>query len=262
MLAQERRSLILEDLRSRGGVETDDIARRYGISVETARRDLLELEKRSLLRRVYGGAVGTAAAARTEPPHSEREGVAAEKKREIAANIARLIPDDATVFLDLGTTVEALARALPASFSGTVITASLRAVTILAGLPRAEILVSGGRLRKSELSLSGSMATSFLDGIYPDIAVISVGAIDVATGITDFDFDELHVKQSVLENSAMSIIAADSTKFGSTAPYRLCGVDKPTYIAVDSGMSDGRIAALHERGAQLLMNEEHDVNED
>ena len=253
MLAQERRSLILQDLRTQGGVETEDIAQRYGVSVETVRRDLLELEKMSLLKRVYGGAVGVSVTSRNEPPHSERENVASDQKREIAAKVVGLIPDDATVFLDLGTTIEALARAVPPTFSGTIITASLRAVATLAHLPHAEILVSGGKLRKSELSLSGSMATSFLDGIYPDIAVISVGAIDADTGITDFDFDELHVKKSVLANSAMSIVVADSTKFNRVAPFKLCSVAAPSYIATDSGLDEDGIAAQQARGAHLLL---------
>lgn len=253
MLAQERRSLIIQDLRAQGGVETEDIAQRYGVSVETVRRDLLELEKMSLLKRVYGGAVGVSVTSRNEPPHSERENVASDQKREIASQVVGLIPDDATVFLDLGTTIEALARAIPPTFSGTIITASLRAVATLAHLPHAEILVSGGKLRKSELSLSGSTATAFLNGIYPDIAVISIGAIDPTAGVTDFDFDELHVKQTVLANSTMSIVVADSTKFDRIAPFKLCDVDAPTYIATDSGLDEARAAALQDRGAHLLL---------
>lgn len=251
MLAQERRSLILEDLRARGGVETEDIAQRYGVSVETARRDLLELERRSLLKRVYGGAVGVPTS--TEPPHSERESVAAAHKQRIAERVVALIPSDATVFLDLGTTVEALARAIQPTFSGTIVTASLRAVATLAHLPNAEIIVSGGRLRKSELSLSGSMATSFLDSLFPDIAIISIGAIDADAGVTDYDFDEMHVKRAVLANSAMSIVVADSTKVGGIAPYRLCGVETPSYIAIDSGLSADHTTTLTERGAHLLL---------
>lgn len=253
MLAQERRSLIIQDLRTQGGIETEDIAQRYSVSVETVRRDLVELEKMSLLKRVYGGAVGMSVTSRNEPPHSERETVASDQKREIAATVAPLIPDDATVFLDLGTTVEALARAIPATFSGTIITSSLRAVATLAHLPHAEILVSGGKLRKSELSLSGSVATSFLDAIYPDVAVISVGAIDPDSGVTDFDFDELHVKRSVLANSTMSIVVADSTKVGRVAPYKLCDVATPSYIATDRRLTDDCITTLQERGAHLLL---------
>ena len=211
MLAQERRSLILEDLRTQGGVETDDIAQRYGVSVETVRRDLLELEKLALLKRVYGGAISIAVTSRSEAPHSERENIASEQKAQIAERVAELIPESGTVFLDLGTTVEAVARAFPSSFSGTIVTASLRAVgTLSASLERPEIIVSGGRLRKSELSLSGTMATSFLDGLYPDLAVISIGAITADAGVTDYDFDEMHVKQSVLANSQTSVVVADS----------------------------------------------------
>ncbi|WP_182353773.1 DeoR family transcriptional regulator [Flaviflexus huanghaiensis] len=251
MLAQERRGLILEDLRVWGGIETDEIAKRYGVSVETVRRDLLELEKRSLLKRVYGGAVRVSAS--TEPPHSERENVAASEKLRIADRVVTLIPDDSTVFLDLGTTVEALARAIPRTFSGTIITASLRAVATLAHLPHADIIVSGGKLRKSELSLSGSMATSFLDSLYPEIAIISTGAIDARAGVTDFDFDEMHVKKAVLANSTMSIIVADSSKIGRIAPYRLCGVEAPSYIATNAGLPADHMTTLQESGAHLLL---------
>ncbi|WP_054953283.1 DeoR/GlpR family DNA-binding transcription regulator [Flaviflexus massiliensis] len=252
MLAQERRELILRDLRATGGVETDELAVRFQVSVETIRRDLLELEKRDLLERVYGGAV-VAPAVRSEASHSERESIAAEQKKSIAARIASLIPHTGTVFLDLGTTVEAMAREIPRTFSGTIVTASLRAVGTLSALPDAEIIVSGGRLRKSELSLSGNMATSFLDGLYPDLAIISIGAISAEAGVTDYDFDELHVKQAVLKNSQTSIVAADSTKVGKVAPFRLCDVATPTHIAIDRGLDQDQVALLEERGASLLL---------
>lgn len=252
MLAQERRELILKDLRANGGVETDAIAERFDVSVETIRRDLLALEKRDLAKRVYGGAV-MVPRPRGEGSHDEREILARKEKAAIADRVASLIPETGTVFLDLGTTVEAVARAIPRTFKGMIVTASLRAVGTLSQLPEAEIVVTGGRLRKNEWSLSGNMATEFLDGLYPDLAIISVGAIGLDAGVTDYDFDEVHLKQSALKNSHVSIVVADSTKFASVAPFRICDLATPTYIATDEGLDQSYITQLEERGANLLL---------
>ncbi|MCC2594494.1 DeoR/GlpR family DNA-binding transcription regulator [Tessaracoccus sp. OS52] len=250
MLAEARRQLILQELQSNGGVETEAIAQRFEVSVETIRRDFVELERRSLAQRVYGGAVAVGAC--TEPSHVERERVAAAEKRQIAALVASRIPDEATVFLDDGTTVEAVAAALHQTFRGTVVTASLRVATALAKLPACNIILTGGNLRKSDLSLEGSAPASFLEGVYPDVGLISVGAIDPTAGVTLFERDELQLKKIVLANAVTSVVVADSGKFGKVAPFKLCDVATPSCIATDGGLTAKSVKALKDRGAHIL----------
>lgn len=251
MLAEARRQLILETVGRDGEVQTETLAAALDVSVETIRRDLHVLEDRSQLLRVHGGAVP--AEVLGEASYSDRQGQAAAEKRAIAAAVVERIPTGAVVFLDLGTTVEVVARHLPASFAGTVITNSLRAAPHLSRLEQARVFVTGGRMRAGELSLSGSGAAEFLAGIHPDIAIISTGGVDVAAGVTDYDYDEAQIKRLVLQNSREAYVVADSTKFGRVAPYSMCGVDRPELIFTGSALPPALSTEMDQAGARIVL---------
>lgn len=251
MLAEARRHLILEAVGRDGEVQTEALAEALAVSVETIRRDLHVLEDRSQIQRVHGGAVATERLG--EASYSERQEQAAAEKRAIAGAVVARVPSDAVVFLDLGTTVEAVARYLPPTFGGTIITNSLRAVPHLARLDRATVLVTGGRMRPGELSLSGSATAAFLDGLHPDIAVISCGAVAADSGITDYDYEEMQVKRLVLATARESFVVADITKFGRVAPYGICGVDRPSQIFTGAALAPAHRRQLDTAGARVVL---------
>lgn len=253
MLAEVRRTHILRTLDKTGQVATDDLANQLDVSTETIRRDLHVLEERGELQRVYGGAVLGAGTVWGEAPYHERRSVAADEKAAIAQAVVDEIPQDSTVFLDLGTTVDAIVEALPLDYTGTLVTTSLRAATQLARLDHCEIVLAGGRLRRDELSLSGSAAAGFLRDIYPDVAIISTGAVDAARGVTDYDAEERHIKRLILSHSQISFVVADSTKFGKTATYGVCPVDRPTRIVTTTRLGHQTGHAIEQAGGRLLL---------
>lgn len=251
MLAEARRNRIVQLVREGGEVPTEDLARTLDVSVETIRRDLRELEGRSVLHRVHGGAVASHLSG--EAPYADRRSIAADEKRAIARLVAEQIPSDATVFLDLGTTVDEVVAVIPDDFRGTLITTSLRAAMELSRLERADIMVAGGKLRRGEFSLSGSVAQEFLKDTMPDIALISTGAVNAAQGVTDFDIEELHVKRIVLSNARTTYVLADSSKIGQTATYRVCSLTDPSFIVSTARVSDEQRSEIERAGGRLLL---------
>ena len=133
MLVEERRLRILQALDEAGTLSTEQLAQRLEVSAETIRRDLVHLDQRGRLQRVHGGAMNGTAVRQEEPPFAERAGVAAEAKRRIAQVASGLVVPGQTVAFDVGTTALAVARALPGSFHGTVVTCSLLVAAELAG---------------------------------------------------------------------------------------------------------------------------------
>lgn len=253
MLAEARRKLIVQQVNEARQVATEPLAAQLGVSVETIRRDLQLLEERDEVRRVHGGAVPGGRALFEEAPYLERRSQAADEKHAIGEAVISLLPEGATVFLDLGTTVDAVVAALPDSFRGTLLTTSLRVAIELSRLERATVLSVGGRVRREELSVSGSMAGAFLATIYPDVAIISTGALSATTGITDFDFEELQLKKIMLANAKQSFVVADSTKFGEVAPYGLCPVAAPECIITTSKVSKDHRQAITAAGGKLRL---------
>src|SRR5699024_10506337 len=141
---------------------------------------------------------------------TDRRGQAADEKRQIATKAATLLEQSRTIFLDIGTTALAVAGALADSFEGTVITPSMRAAYTLSDTARIEVIVPGGKLRGGDMSLAGPATRSFLADVYPDIAFLGTGGVDIETGITDFELDEIDIKRTVVANSDRVYALTDS----------------------------------------------------
>lgn len=254
MLAEERRKRIVSELGSSDAIRTDALASSFGVSIETIRRDLKALEDQGLTRRVHGGAVRSEGV-RIEAPYPDRALTQTAEKSEIAIQTVNLLVPGGTFFFDLGTTVAAVVSALPLDFSGTVITTSVYVATLLARHEQLNVLVTGGRMRRGDLALSGSRTIRFLEGVFPDVAVISTGAVDAVAGITDYDPDESETKQVMLRNARRTIAVADSSKFGKVAPFRVCAIDAPHLIVADSGLRRASQDEVLAAGGRLLVEE-------
>ena len=232
MLRVERHHRIVETLRSRGVVSTEELARLCEASVETIRRDLVELERQQRLTRVHGGATMSPSTGE-EAPYTERSGAAREAKEAIGAAAARLVQPGQTLVIDVGTTALEVARALPAAFRGVVATPSLLVAGELAGRPGVEVLVSGGRVRAGDLACSNAQAVAFFADLRADVAFLGSGGIDAATGLTDFHLDEIATRRIIVSNSLRSYVLADSTKIGRVAPHVVCGLDEVDGLITD-----------------------------
>jgi DeoR family transcriptional regulator, fructose operon transcriptional repressor len=222
LLAVERRRRILSSLERSPAITTDEFAAELGVSAETVRRDLIELERRGMLRRVHGGAASLGRLAPAEPEYNERVHEHEDAKQAIGMAAAALVQSGQTTVIDVGTTSLELARALPHDLRATIATPSLLVAAELATRPSIEVLVAGGRLRSGDLACSGADTIDFFRDLHAEVAFLGSGGISPAAGLTDYNRDEVPTKRVIAANAERVLVLADSSKFDQIAPYRVC----------------------------------------
>ena len=266
MLPTQRRQAILAQVRAQAAVSAEELSRTFAVSVETIRRDLRRLQGAGLLDRVYGGA--------TRPAGRSSEGSFAartirniERKRAIAALAVSLVEPDETIVIDIGTTALEVARALPASFSGRVLTNSVPAAMELSGRADVELMLCGGQVRPGDGACAGAHAEAFFAEFYADRAFLGSGGVHPEAGLTDYYPAEVAVRRTIIAHTAMTYVLADSSKLGVIAVHRVCPLDRLTAVLTDDAAAAGDeaedeagdeagdgalIAALNEAGVTLL----------
>jgi DeoR family glycerol-3-phosphate regulon repressor len=226
-----RHRLILEAARHTGSVSVDLLAETLGVTPQTIRKDLNLLAKRSMLSRVHGGAVVTSGVGNLH--YAERRLVAAETKDAIGAAAAALVPDGSSLFINIGSTTEAIARHLTSHRELMVITNNLNVVDILADCPGIEVIAAGGRVRPGDRAVIGALAMDFIRSFRVDYALIGASAIETDGTFLDFDIDEVRVSQTIIAQARNVILTLDSSKLGRPAPVRIGGLADIDYLVID-----------------------------
>lgn len=226
-----RHRAILEIARHTGSVSVDTLADQLGVTPQTIRKDLNQLARRSMLARVHGGAVVTSGVDNLD--YAERRLVAAGAKSAIGAAAAALVPDGASLFINIGSTTEEIARHLVDHRDLMVITNNLNVVDILADRPGIEVIAAGGRVRPSDRAVVGALAMDFIRGFKVDMALIGASAIDPDGSFLDFDVDEVRVSQTIIRHARQVILAADATKMSRPAPVRIGTLDDIDFLVTD-----------------------------
>jgi DeoR family transcriptional regulator, fructose operon transcriptional repressor len=252
VLPVERHDAIVDAVNTAQAISTDDLVRRLGVSAETVRRDLALLEDRGAIRRVHGGAASIVDGRGEEPSFAARTVIRHEAKARLARVAAGLLEVGQTVVIDIGTTAVEVARAIPPSFRGTIVTPSLLVAMEVADRPGIEVLVSGGRVRKGDLACANAHAKALFADLYPDLAFLGSGGVDARAGLTDFHLDEIDVRKTIIANSARSYILADSSKLGRVAPHRVCALRAVNGLITEHNSSQAVAAAIEEAGGVVL----------
>jgi DeoR family transcriptional regulator, glycerol-3-phosphate regulon repressor len=214
-----RQQDILALARLQGRVSVEDLAVRFEVSPQTIRKDLNELCDSRLLARVHGGAVVSSGVENVA--YEARRLVAHAEKRAIGAAAARLIPHGASLFINIGTTTEEVARALTEHEDLLVITNNLNVATLLYRHPKMSLIVAGGPVRRADGAVIGSAAVDFINQFKVDYAVIGTSAIDEDGTLLDFDYREVRVARAIIENSRRVMLVADKLKLERAAPIRV-----------------------------------------
>src|SRR5215470_10751468 len=186
-----RQQEILALARAQGRVNVDDLAARFDVSPQTIRKDLNELCDRRLLSRVHGGAL--VASGVENIAYEARRFIAQAEKRAIGAAAARLIPNSASLFINIGTTTEEVARGLNAHEDLLIITNNLNVATLLYRHPRMDVIIAGGPVRRADGAVVGAAAVELVRQFKVDYAVIGASAIDQDGALLDFDVREVRV---------------------------------------------------------------------
>jgi len=210
---------ILDIVRRDGKVSVETLAAHFGVTLQTIRRDLSDLAEAGKLERVHGGAVlpsGT-----TNIGYEERRSLNPRAKTDIARACASRIPDDISLFLNIGTSTEAVARELLHHRNLLVVTNNMNVANILVENPDCEIIVTGGHLRRADGGLVGNLASDTIRQFKFDLAVIGCSALDADGDFLDFDIQEVGVSQAIMRQSRKTYLVADGSKFTRSAPARI-----------------------------------------
>jgi len=239
MTPDTRHQTILAAARKSGKVRATPLAVQLGVAVQTIRRDLRDLTAAGLLERTHGGAVlpsGTRNIA-----YDDRRALNRDAKQRIAAKAAMLIPDNASLFLNIGTTTEAIARTLRQHRNLKVVTNNLNVATTLMHTPTCEVIVAGGHLRPSDGGLTGDLASLAIGRFKVDIAVIGTSAIDTDGDLLDFDAEEVRVSQAIIAAARQTMVVADKAKFARKAPVKIGSLSEVDHFITD-GLPSERLA--------------------
>ena len=219
MYATERQQLIEQLITTEGRVVVIDLARRFGVTTETVRRDLDQLESAGLVRRVHGGAVTRTRVSTAETSSVERTQRRTDAKLAIAARALDAIGThgDGSVYIDAGTTTAALAGLLAQRATTAhpleVVTHSMTVAHLLAGAPALNLTAIGGRVRGLTAAAVGAQTVDAISRLRPDLAFIGTNGLSAAFGLSTPDPDEAAVKRAVIASARRIVVLADAEKF-------------------------------------------------
>lgn len=180
-----RQQSIIEEVRERGYLSIEEMAQMFAVTPQTIRRDINQLAEQGLLRRYHGGAAYDSSIENTA--YTMRADQMRDEKQRIAEAVASLVPDNASLFINIGTTTEAIARALLNHRNLKIITNNLHVAATLSAKEDFEVLVAGGTVR-SDGGIVGQAAVDFIQQFRVDFALVGISGIDEDGSLLDFDY--------------------------------------------------------------------------
>lgn len=232
MLNSHRHEYILERIQDNNKVTVSDLVTGLDVSDETVRRDLKDLEAQGLLRRIHGGAIGVAKI--RDEPISQRAQKSTKEKIAIAQKAAGLISDHTSIFLDTGSTTEALAKQLGRFSDLKLYTNSLNVAYAAREHFGVSVFVTPGQLRKVELDLVGYDTVEYIQNYLFDTVFMGTAGIDVERGFMDFEEDESRIRKALMKSARNKVMLADASKFGKTANICTAKFESIDRIVTDS----------------------------
>ncbi len=252
VLAEQRRHGVLEAVRGHTGVQTSALAQRFGVSQMTIRRDLDELARRGLVKRVRGGALEPGFL-RHEPPFDESCRERGAFKERVGAAAAALVEPGDTVIIDIGTTALALARHLHGREGLTVVTNNLAVYAELADDEAVDLLLLGGLVRRNYRSLIGFLTEDALAGIRADAAFIGISGISPDGVLLDTTVEEIPAKRAMMRAAQRVVLLADGRKFGSAGLGRVADIDAVDALVTTDDAPPERLEQLRAAGVEVTV---------
>lgn len=248
VLPEERQRLIVRRLSHDGRVVATELAKEFGTSEDTIRRDLRDLAAAGVCRRVYGGALPLSPAV---GPIAKREQEAPERKAALARRAAGLIQKGQIVFFDAGSTNHAVARALPRDLDVTVVTNAVSIAADLAMRQDVQVLLIGGRVDWKEGRTVGVRAMREILEIRPDLYFLGTCAIDAKSGVAVFDHEVAEMQRLLVEQSGDIAVVATTEKLGTSAPFFVVPTADVTDLVVESDAREEALAPFREAGLRI-----------
>ncbi|WP_018235187.1 DeoR/GlpR family DNA-binding transcription regulator [Ensifer sp. BR816] len=248
-----RQAEILDLAKAEGRVLVEELAHRFSVTPQTIRKDLNDLCDARVLNRIHGGAIFPSG--KENVKYDARRQIAASEKQAIGRAAAALIPDNASLFINIGTTTEAVGEALLDHRELMVITNNINVANRLRIYPSIEVVIAGGVVRGSDGGIVGEAAVDFIRQFKVDFAVIGASAIDHDGALLDFDYREVKVAQAIIANARHVILVSDSTKFERTAPVRIGHISQVQTFITDRCIVENVRKICSEQGVKLVETE-------
>ena len=237
MVADERRKKILEILNKDGSVRVNELSLLFSTSEVTIRTDLADMESKGLLTRIHGGAVSS-----YKPYYSmslnQRMSTNQYQKELIAKKIVEMIEDNDTIMLNSGTTTLLVFRAIPQNLNLSIVTNSISIALEGTSNPNFNIILLGGLINSKYQFTFGDDAIRQLKSYHADKLILSVDGIDSENGLSTYYDKEAEIDRIMLEQSRLSIVAADHSKFGRCAFTKISDLSVADYIVTDTDVPD------------------------
>lgn len=253
MDSASRQNQILVQLREKDFVEVETLAGAFGVSTQTIRNDLRELNRRGLVKRTHGGARRRDVSSTYD--YAERRTLFSREKTAIGESAAELIPHNCSVALNIGTTTERVAQALCAHEGLTVLSNNINIVSMFLSVPLARLVIAGGEVRQSDGAIVGEEAVEFIHRYKVDFAVIGASALDTDGAVLDYDAREVAVARALIANARTVILASDSSKFNRSAPIRICAISDIDYFVTDRIPPDSFVMAAQKTNTKIITSE-------
>ena len=250
MFMKERHDLIVQEVNENGRVTVTDLAERFGVSEDSIRRDLGILAEQGLLERVYGGAVS----AQSLPDRNiAKRTESTSEKHTIAAKAYEQIEDGSTIYLDVSTTVLALAELIGAGNKRlNAVTNSLDILHALAQNPLVSAIGTGGNLHALQNAFVGSATLQMLENYLFDQVFIGAAGVNLDDGgVTTFEADDGIIKSCVIKHSKTSYLLFDQQKLRRNGAYRFADVSEVNYVVCDE-LSEKARKVLEGEGVDCL----------
>lgn len=247
----ERHEFILERVRKYGRVEVAALAAALGVTGETIRRDLAQLQSQHLVRRQHGGAVPWREWM-FEPNLAIRESHNIDEKRRIAGAAVEEVPESGSVLIDSGSTALRLADVFPRDRSLTVFTNSLPIARSLAISDKPEVVMLGGTLRRRTMACVDESGPWALQDINVDVLFFSCDAVSLERGFSTPDRSEVALKQAMMRSARRSVMMLDHSKFREDQRYKYASIGDVDVIITDAEVGDSTAARLQEMGPRVM----------
>ena len=247
-----RHERIVEMIRERGFLTTEELVTTFHVTPQTIRRDLNELDRQGLISRHHGGA-GEPTSSTVNAGYTERQRMQSTEKDRIAETLAKRIPDGASLFINIGTSTEAVARQLLGHSRLKVITNNLHVAALLLQREDFTVIIAGGEVRNRDGGIIGEATRDFIGQFRVDYAVMGISGIDLDGSLLDYDYHEVRVAQAMIANARYRFLTADHSKVGRNAMMRLGHIKDIDALFTDGHLPEPLQDTLAEHQTELVV---------
>lgn len=250
LIPDQRRTLILQELRKRGVMSFRELAPIVGASEMTVRRDAQSLQRHGKIELTTGGVTLPGSVLR-EPSRAEKAVAETQEKEQIARRAAALVQPSQTLYLDAGTTVQAMREHLHSTHGLTIVSNDFATCQAFVGLPDVDLIFIGGRVDQENMSTTGRLAAMTISELTFDIAFMSCSSWDVRRGVTTPSEDKVDPKRAAHAAATQSVLMATSSKFGTYSKYKILNLDQFDAVITDEALDSPSAEDIRSLGINL-----------